>query len=345
LSKAAYAVNFAEKIIMDRRELLKSGVLAGATLAFPTFGFATANHQSKNEVINQGFIQIKLNDLTVYFFSDGHILLNNPQPIFAPGRNSADVKQQLAKLFLPENKLEAAINVMVIKSGGRIILVDTGSGYHFGETGGWLPDNLKKAGIKSTDVTDVFITHAHVDHIGGIVAKNKTLVYPNAQYFIAKKEFDFWMSENPDFSNSKNTQSPAESVAIAQSVLSSVKDKLHLFNDGDTLLSWIKTELAAGHTPGHTIFTVFSGDKSIRHIVDTVHTPLLIAKPEWGTQWDVDFNKGVSTRKKILNESYLKRTLVMTTHLPWPGLGYIDRSSNAYLWRPFSYFTPNEIDL
>jgi len=205
--------------------------------------------------------------------------------------------------------------------------------------------NLEKAGIKPSDVTDIFITHAHVDHIGGIFKKDKSPVYPNAKYYIAKQEYNFWMSKNPDFSKSKNPQNPSASIDIAQEILSLIKDKLVLFNYEDVLFSCIKTELAEGHTPGHTVFTIFSGDKSIKHIVDTAHTPLLIAKPEWGTQWDVDFNKGVRTRKKILENSFLNRTLVMATHLPWPGLGYIGKNGNTYQWQPFAYFTPNEIIL
>ncbi len=330
---------------MDRRELLNLGALAGGTFMFPALKSFGKTAQQKNDIMNRGHIQLKLNDVDILFLSDGHILLNNPQPIFAPGINSAEVKKELRNIYLAEDKLEAAINVMLIKTGNKTILIDTGSGPYFGEMGGRLLDNLQNAGVKATDITDVFITHGHKDHIGGIVTKNKTLTYPNAHYYIAKREYDFWMSDNPDFSKSKNTNSPKEGITIAQEVFNAIKDKLTLFSYGDVLFSCIKTELAEGHTPGHTVFTVFSGDKSIRHIVDTFHTPLLIAQPDWGTQWDVDFNKGVDTRKQILNDSYLNRTLVMTTHLPWPGLGYIGKNGNNYQWLPISYFTPDEIVL
>jgi len=330
---------------MDRRELLKLGALAGGTFMFPALSSVGNTKQSQNETTNQGHIQLKLNQIEILIFSDGHILLDDPQPIFAPDVRSADVKKELRKIYLAEDKLESAINVMLIKTAGRIILIDTGSGYHFGETGGWLSDNLQKSGIKVTDVTDVFITHAHIDHIGGIIRKNNTLVYPNAEYYLAKREYDFWMSNNPDFSKSKNPNSPKDSIGFAQNVLSSIKEKLNLFNYGDMLFSCIKPELAEGHTPGHTVFTIFSGNKYIKHIVDTFHTPLLIAKPHWGTQWDVDFYKGIRTRKQILHNSYLNRTLVMTTHLPWPGLGYIGKTGSNYQWLPIAYFTPNDIVL
>jgi len=330
---------------MNRRKLLKLSALGVGILALPGLAGFTKMEIRRNEVINDGHIKLKLNNLDLLFFSDGHISLQNAQPIFAPGINPVAVKSELRKIYLQEDKLDTAINVMLIKTGDRIILIDTGSGYHFGESSGWLLNNLEKSGIKATEVTDVFITHAHIDHIGGIIDKGRKLVYPNAQYHLAKEEYDFWMDENPDFSKSKNSQSPQESIEFAQDILHAINDRLTLFNFGDVLFSCVKTELAEGHTPGHTIFTVFSGEKSIKHIVDTFHTPLLIAKPEWGTQWDVDFSKGVNTRNRILASSYFNRTLIMTTHLPWPGLGYIGKNGNDYQWVPFSYYSPDEIVL
>jgi len=320
-------------------------MLAGGITVFSgLMGFDT--HKGRPKVTaNKGYIKLRLNDLEIYIVSDGRIRLDNPQPVFAPAIDPADVKNMLNEIYLDDDGLDCAINVMLIKKDNRIILIDTGSGYHFGESSGWLLDNLEAVGIKAAQVTDVFITHAHIDHIGGIVSKSGNLIYPNARHYIAEKEYNFWMSGHPDFSKSKNTENPKDSVDLAQVVLSTIKEKLELFHAGDVLFSCIRTVLAAGHTPGHTVFTVFSGDKSIKHIVDTIHTPLLIARPEWGTQWDVDFEKGVDTRKRILEDSYTNRVLVMTSHLPWPGLGHIGKNESAYEWLPFPYFTPNEIIL
>lgn len=330
--------------MMDRRELLKLSVFGVGAAVLPSLmGFDFGEKYKSETDDQQGYISMKLGLLEIFFFSDGLISLNNPQPIFAPAIDSEEVRKELKRIFLAEDKLEAAINVMLIKKGAEIILIDTGSGAHFG--GGHLKDNMERAGIKATDITHIFLTHAHIDHIGGIIAKDGSLVYPNADYHLAQKEYDFWMSESPDFSKSKNTKSPKDSIALAQHVLGSIKDKLSLFHYGEVLYSCIQTELAEGHTPGHTIFNIFSDGKSIQHIVDIVHTPLLVVKPEWGTQWDVDFEKGIAKRKEILERSYLNRTLLMTTHLPWPGLGHIGKNGNSYQWIPFSYFIPSEIVL
>lgn len=329
---------------MNRRKLLKLGALASGALTFP-HSLTLGNRHQKNNRHHQGFITVKLNDLEILLLSDGHISLNNPQPIFAPDIDVDAVQDELERIYLPKEKLESGINVMLIKTGRQIVLIDTGSGFHFGDSGGWLLNNLENAGIQAGDVTDIMITHAHIDHIGGISGANENLIYPNARYYMAKKEYDFWMSSQPDFSKSKNPGSQKDSIAFAQNVLGSIKDRLRFFDYGDVLFSCLETELAEGHTPGHTIFNISSGDKSIKHIVDVVHTPLLISRPEWGTQWDVDFDKAVNTRRQILESCHLERTLVMTTHLPWPGLGYIAKNGNDYHWVPLAYYTPDAVVL
>lgn len=180
----------------------------------------------------------------------------------------------------------------------------------------------------------------HIDHIGGILDKAGERVFKNASYHLPKKEYDFWMSDNPDFSKSKNPGSSKESVLLARSVITAVRSRLHLFDLGGTLFDCIKTALAEGHTPGHPILTIFSGELELKHIVDTVHTTLLLARPEWGTQWDTDFEKGVSTRQRILSELATGKQLVMSCHLPWPGLGYISRKEKGYCWTPMPFSSP-----
>lgn len=288
-----------------------------------------------------GHFKFKLGDLDMMIVTDGHILINPPQPIFAPGIPIEKVNAALKDGFMQENEIDAAINILVVFKDKRTIIIDAGSGTALGANAGWFLDNLIVAGIKPEEVTDVLITHLHIDHIGGMLDNEGKSVFKNATFYMPKIEHDFWTSNEPDFSQSKNTESPANSIALARQVITGIKSNLQLLDFGTILFECIRIELADGHTPGHPLLTIFSAGQEMKHIVDVVHTSLLVTHPDWGTQWDTDFKKGIATRYRILQELAVNKQLTMSCHLPWPGLGYIVKKNNTeYEWIPLPVSTP-----
>jgi len=286
-------------------------------------------------------LKVQLGGLEIFILSDGIISLPSIQPVFAPKIEKSLVDSELVKLHAPMDKFETGINIVLVRKDEKVILFDSGSGHHFGSNGGRLIKSLGALNIKPEQVTDIIITHAHIDHIGGILNEQEEVVFANAKYHIARKEYNFWMSENPDFSKSKGDKPSADfSISFARTTLSKIEKHLQFFDYGQTLFSCIVPELAEGHTGGHTIFTIQSDGKHIKHIVDSFHTPFLVSKPEWGTEWDSDFNKAVETRIRIMEEGAEKKTLFMSCHLSWPGLGYIDKIQENYLWTPYPYSNP-----
>ncbi|WBV57444.1 MBL fold metallo-hydrolase [Chryseobacterium daecheongense] len=290
---------------------------------------------------NSASIHIPMGEMDVYIVSDGYFGIGNPQPILAPEIEEENVQNALKSLHLPGSEYEMPITTLFIKRGDRHILVDTGEGYHDPVNAGWLQNSLSEAGFSPEDVTDILITHAHRDHIGGILFEDGGRRYPNAKYHIPAPEYNFWNSEAKDFSKSKMTVYPTGKIQT--DILGAIKNELTIFEPGDVLFSCIKTELAPGHTPGHIILHIFSGDQSITHLVDVVHSSLLIAHPEWGTQWDVNFEEGVATRKRILESCSSNNTLVTTCHLPWPGIGYIGKTEKGWQWIPKAQSDPYSI--
>ena len=330
---------------MNRRTAIKLGILSSGVVAIPASLMGNIIPETNNKQLNCGYIKMDWGKTELYIFTDGHMVLENPQPTFAPQIDATTFRSELEKLHLGNKAIDMAINIMAIKTKDKTILIDSGLGNHFGASQGWLLENLQSAGISANSVTDILITHAHRDHIGGLVSKNNTIVYPNARYYMAKAEYDFWMSDNPDFSKSKLTDEQKKgTIAFTKKILNLTKDKLNLFSPGDTLFSIVNTELAEGHTPGHTIYSISSEGKSIKNIVDVFHSPLLITNPEWGIEFDIDFEQGIKTRTKVLEDCYTNKRLIMSSHLPWPGLGYIDKREK-YFWAPLYYSTPNEIKL
>jgi glyoxylase-like metal-dependent hydrolase (beta-lactamase superfamily II) len=326
---------------MKRRQLLKSvGVLGILTSLSPYQLNARTAQGSMRVNSSAGYIKFNLGALELLIVTDGHIFVHPAQPIFAPGIDTIKVKEALAANFIQDDSVDAAINILVIKQEKRIIIIDTGSGSSIGEQAGRFIKNLNAAGIAADAITDIFLTHLHVDHIGGIMDGNGNLAFKNAAYYLAEREYSFWMSKDPDFSQSKNKSSNEGSVLLARNTISAIKQKLNLYNFGETLFGCISAESAEGHTPGHPVLKIFSGSKSLTHIVDTVHTTLLLSHPEWGTEWDTDFDKGVATRRKLLEEQFISKGLTMSCHLPWPGLGYVIKNGKGYGWSPIPISTP-----
>lgn len=328
---------------MNRRDLLKNGLLAGA-LSFVPFSNVFADTKTDSENLEDdlsGFKKIKLGELELFVLTGGYIHETDLNS-FAPRGKVSELKTILKDHFRSEDYIDMALNFLLVKTKNKLILLDTGMGIFADERSGFLLKSLQKAGFSAKDITDVFISHAHPDHIGGVVDKQNTLVFPNAAIFISKTEYDFWMNASiKDFNNSALKSKPellGQIIPALQNILKVIKPKLKFYDFNNPLYDCFSFQLAPGHTPGLTVTTISSGNEKLIYIADLIHSDvILFPHPEWGFSGDTDLDIATASRKKLLQQLADTKARAFACHLPWPGLGFAKKKAGAFEWIPESF--------
>jgi glyoxylase-like metal-dependent hydrolase (beta-lactamase superfamily II) len=238
----------------------------------------------------------------------------------------------LDQLFLPE-KFDWAVNVVVVRSGDRTILVDSGLGSQFEgfPRAGQLVRRLKAAGIDLGDITDVVLTHLHMDHIGGLLVDGvKQRLRPDLRIHAAAAEVNFW--EAPDFSR---TASPIPDVlrSTAQRFLQEYRDQLHTFEEEHEMAPGVTLQRTGGHTPGHTVVRLASGGERLTFAGDAIF-PVSFDHPEWHNGFEHDPEESVKVRVKLFRELATSGELLVATHLSFPSVGRVAVDGNAFRFVP-----------
>ncbi|WP_212004641.1 MBL fold metallo-hydrolase [Chitinophaga sp. HK235] len=275
-------------------------------------------------------------DMELFLLSDGHQVMAPAHPILGPYAPSEQVQQLLLEHSLSPTHVHLDINILLLRKKDRLILIDCGLGQEE-PTAGLLPQSLAAAGFQPEDITDILITHAHTDHIGGLLRANGTMVFPNAHVYMTKTEYNFWMSGQPDFSASPLHNQPAITAALVnrvREILTTATPQLQLVKEDEILFDCIRLIPAPGHTPGHVMVDIHSGGISLLHTADLLHSGILLQHPEWGMQYDINFHQAVTTRRNTLAAQATSGKMTMAYHMPWPGLGYIKQRESAFEWEP-----------
>jgi len=188
---------------------------------------------------------------------------------------------------------------------------------------------LMEAGIKPEDIDAVVFSHAHPDHVGGVVDDNGKPLFPNAQYYIAQSDLEFWTDEG------KNNGPLKDFIAIARKNLLPVRDRIVFYKDGQEFLPGIQAVSAPGHTVGHTMFMIASDGKSFAYLADLTHHPiLLLEKPRMEFSYDTDPKQAAASRVKMLDVLAATKTAVLPYHYPWPGVGHIVKTGEGFHYVP-----------
>lgn len=313
--------------------LSRRGFMAGSAASGAVLGAGFGPAVAKAPMIGTPapyFYRFKLGDAEATIVSDGTLPLGDPHANFK-GLSNEEMDRQLAENFLPSNNAVLEQNVLVLNTGDRLVLFDTGMGSLkvFGPTTGKLLATLKQAGIDPKDVDAVVMSHAHIDHCGGCMADDGQRNFPNAQYYITQADYDFWTDET------KVPQAFKAFLDTARKNLTPNRDRIRFIKDGEEFLPGIQAILAPGHTVGHTIFMISSGGKSLCYIGDLTHHPvLLMEKPLTEFLYDTDPKQSAQTRVKMLTMLADRKIPILAYHFAWPGIGHVAKRGEGFRYYP-----------
>jgi glyoxylase-like metal-dependent hydrolase (beta-lactamase superfamily II) len=275
--------------------------------------------------------RFKHGDFEITTVSDGAIQLDGPHPIFGNDQTPEDVQAYAQENFLSPSRMEISFTPVIVNTGNELVVFDSGNGAGRRPNAGKLASMLSAAGYSPDQIDVVVLTHFHPDHIGGLMEDGKSL-FPNARYVIPEDEYAFWTA--PD-----RMGSPGEGVAklTAANVVPHA-EKATFVKDGGDVVSGIRAVGAPGHTPGHTAYMIESGGKPFLLWGDvTNHYVLSLQKPDWHVVFDVDKDQAAKTRKTVLDMVATDKIPATGYHMPFPAVGYVEKSGNGYRWVPASY--------
>ena len=280
-----------------------------------------------------GYYRVMLGDFEVTALSDGTVAL--PVDKLLTNTSPAQVGKALSRDFL-KAPVETSVNGYLINTGAKLVLVDTGAAGLFGPTLGNLLASLKAAGYQPEQVDEIYITHMHADHVGGLMAGDK-LAFPNAIVRADKHDADFWLSA------ANLEKAPAAMKGFFQGAQASLNPyvaagKFKPF-DGDTELApGIRAIAAPGHTPGHSTYLVESKGQKLALWGDLMHVAAVqFANPSVTIQFDTDSKSAAVARKRAYAEAAKQGYLVGSAHLSFPGLGHLRTEGKGYAFVPINY--------
>jgi glyoxylase-like metal-dependent hydrolase (beta-lactamase superfamily II) len=252
-----------------------------------------------------------------------------------------DVNKALTDAFLAPDVLPINFTALLVNTGSRLVLIDTGTAGQLTDSAGTLPDNLAVAGIRPADIDTIVISHFHPDHIDGLKTKDGDKVFPNAEIKVPEPEWAFWMDEASLHRNDGSTSLHLYFLN-ARRIFRDIAKEVTRFTPGREVAAGITSIAAFGHTPGHCAFAVSSGSSSLLVVSDTARLPALFVRhPEWQPTFDMDGPRAAATRKAMLDRAAADRMLVQGYHFPFPGSGHIVRTASGFdfapaMWRPLS---------
>lgn len=322
-------MNDPRRLITRRHALLGGLVSVGALAMGPGIAPALAKAPFAGRPAPY-FYRFRFGDGEITVVSDGTLPLGDPHSNFT-GLSPQEMDRQLTASFLPLANAVLEQNVLILNTGDKLVVFDTGMGSSklFGPTTGKLMTSIQQAGIDPKDVDAVVLSHAHIDHCGGLMADGGTRNFPNAQYYISQADYDYWTDEKTVGPHLKAFLDQARKNLVPN------RDRMVFFRDGQEFLPGIQAISAPGHTVGHTVFMITSGGKQLCYIGDLAHHPvLLLEQPLTEFVYDTDPRQSAQSRVRVLSMLAANRIPVLAYHFAWPGFGHVAPQGQGFRYYP-----------
>lgn len=291
-----------------------------------------ADAQPYNELVPSRYA-LKIGDIEAMVVSDGVLPL--PTKTMATNVDPAELADWLQRNFMPPDAFDWPLNVMVVRSGAQTLLIDAGLGGQFAgfPRAGQFPQRLQAAGIALESITDVIITHMHMDHVGGLLVDGvKQRLRADVRIHVAAAEVEFWTS--PDFSHTVMPKPvPGVLRSTAKSFYEQYRDNLRIFQDRHEVAPGVVVRLTGGHTPGHSVVDLESNGERLMFAGDAMF-PVGFDHPEWQNGFEHDPEASARVRIGLFRELAQTGGLLVAAHLPFPSLGRVAAEGDAFRWVP-----------
>ncbi|MFL4999796.1 MAG: MBL fold metallo-hydrolase [Xanthobacteraceae bacterium] len=320
---------------LTRRSLLGTAAGAGVAAflpAMPPSAGAAAPPAGKQA---PGFYRYKVGDYELTQISDGS--RTSPMPDgFVRNIPKEQALAAAEAAYMPKGQITVPFNPVVVNTGSKLVLIDTGFPPGAVPTAGLCQANLAAAGIDTKAIDMVVLSHLHPDHINGVKTADGALAFPNAEIKAPAPDWAFWMSD--DNMSKAATDMMKGYFANTRKVLSNIADKVTRYEWGKEVAPGITAIDASGHTPGHTAFAVASGSGRVLVQSDVTNIPeLFLRNPDWHVAFDIDPDKAVATRRKFYDMAAAEKALIAGFHFAFPSLGYVEKDGAGYRLVPVAW--------
>jgi len=274
---------------------------------------------------------LRIGDIEVLVISDGVLPL--PTETMSTNVDPAEREAWFKTMFLGPDAFDWALNVLVVRSGDQTILIDAGLGGQFDgfPRAGQSLRRIEAAGIDLGSVTDVVLTHMHMDHVGGLLGEDvKRRLRPDLRIHVAAAEVDFWAA--PDFSQTDMPDPVPEVLrSTAKQFLDQYHNKLQTFDEEQQIAPGVVARRTGGHTPGHSVVSVTSGSDRLTFAGDLIF-PVAFDHPDWHNGFEHEPEEAVRIRIALLQSAAASGELLVATHMPFPSVGHVALNGDRFRW-------------